>query len=269
MQYGPCGAPAPCMRRDRVLRGGPGAAPAVEQRSAFEAMARAVAVQAFCMDVEAYRVRRACTVPSGAVTTRAECRRLGSRCWQGVRLWSIAHAGRLHRASSVTADCMAGQARRLRWSSVPHSGRWRVRSRSKRFLSAWRRTGRAGHAEYLHGRSPRGRNAGGWGLGTCRGFPFACIWHGACSIKGSPRRLGAYGMQATGGHFEAPCNRGACGPRAPRVVPHGRDMHGAVGLPSRGMRGACVALALCGVVQAYWRRRACLTEQRSGGVLVR
>ena len=37
--------------------------------------------------------------------------------------------------------------------------------------------------------------------------------------------------------------------------------------PSRGMRGACVALALYGVVQACYRRGACLGERRSVGVL--
>ena len=127
--------------------------------------------------------RRTCTMPSGAAATRAKCRRLGSRCSQRGSLCSRSHAERLRRTCGVTTYCMNGRARRLQWRSVPHSWRWRVKSRCRRFVPAWRRTGRTGHARCLQGRSPCERNAGSWGLGTCKGFRFAVRpMRGACTV---------------------------------------------------------------------------------------
>ena len=189
LQHGSCATPSPCMRHHRVSHGW-------GRRGACGG--------------GAFRIRGDGACGRGV---RALCRRGGvpgapgnARCLQGqsprgrnagggglgackgfpFATLPIRNACTVHAASPRIA--WLGQARRLRRRSVPHSGRWRVRSRWTRFMSAWWRTGRAGHARCLQGQSPRGRNAGGGGHGACEGFSFSYIWHGACVAGALPRR---------------------------------------------------------------------------------
>ena len=127
-------------------------------------MARAVAEQAFSVGMEAYRARRTCGIPSWAVATRAECRRLGSRYLQGVSLcmhmaWGVQYKGVAAKAGCIRHAGDRGpfrgamQSRCMRAAGAAGRSTWAGHARCCRPAFAW-------HARRMRGACAMRRGAG-------------------------------------------------------------------------------------------------------------
>ena len=157
-------------------------------------------------------------MPSGAVATRAECKRLGSRCLQGLSLC-------MHIACGVECKGVAAKAGCMRDAGGRGLFRGAVQSRCMQTASAAGRSAWAGHARCC-------RLAFAW---HARGMRGGCVMHGGAGVLEAARVPdGALRSRSTGGVLAVRRGMHALGMRNNhKPLYRGR---GGAGAPEQGAR---------------------------------